>query len=391
MFAMLWALWNPVSASTVLTGSMAQRASDLRPVVQLLTTMLSVAVFPIVVLSLESEQRLTVVVKTWLIVTALIALYGIYQSFAVAFGLPLEDITWGVSLNGSAITKYGQTRYYAGLVTNFAPRATFAESLHFGAYLAGVFPFCLACWLGRATLPERWRRWPWRSLSLLLGLVLLLTFSRSSWVAGAFGVLVVLFFARRVRVWLLCLAGLVVASLAFSALSYLPIFDATLSGFELISGRLSPGYLVSDPRVLYFGVLADLAGSHPIWGVGLGNYAMLGASELGINVLLSAHSVWAAHWVEGGLIGLAVLIGLFVTVGKQLVRHLRTARTTVWFFPLVGLIAGIAAMSAQYLTWGDRFDDLQTSLGRPIEPRRKTEHHKSNHRLSVGNLRAQSR
>jgi len=242
------------------------------------------------------------------------------------------------------------------VVTSFAPRATFAESLHFGAYLAGIFPLCLACWLGRTSLPERWRHWPWRTLSLLLGLVLLLTFSRSSWAAAVVAISLVLLLSRRVRTWIVFAAGVGVAYAVFSLLAHLPIFESSLSTAGLIAGRLSPEYLLIDPRIIYIQVLSETALSSPIWGIGLGNYAIAGASALGLNVLLSAHSVWAAHWVEGGAIGLIVLLGLFAAIARRLAAGLRHLRRNEWYFPLLGLTAGIAAMSAQYITWGDRFD-----------------------------------
>jgi O-antigen ligase len=151
------------------------------------------------------------------------------------------------------------------------------------------------------------------------------------------------------------MGGLYLLLLAFS---HLAIFDSTLSPLALLGRRLSALDLAADPRWLYHSVLYGLVAQNPLWGIGLGNFALRAAAELRMDTLASAHSVWLAHLVEGGIIGLGALLALVAAVMKRLFAGLRAGRDGAlsWYYPLLGICAGLAAMSAQYLTFGDRFD-----------------------------------
>lgn len=338
------------------TGEAAWRGSSLRPLAQFVSIGLAVAVLPLTWRLLRSEREITLAFKSILTVTGLIALYGAYQPVAVALGWPLTDITQAFSWGDSALTRYGETRFYKGVVASFAPRATFAESLHFGAYLAAIFPVTLACWMGRDRLPERWRRWPWAGLTVLFGTVILLTLSRSSWVAAGIGAAIVILATARLRSLVFAIIGGVCLYLGLLVFSQLPTFDATLSPWAMVARRLSAVDLALDPRWRYHEVLNGLFAGNPVWGIGLGDFALQGAALLQMNTLASAHSVWLSHLVEGGLIGIVALGGLIVAVSVPIARGLRAGAQSVWHVPLIGVTAGILAMSVQYLTFGDRFD-----------------------------------
>ena len=116
--------------------------------------------------------------------------------------------------------------------------------------------------------------------------------------------------------------------------------------------------MANDPRLLYASVLWETAAAHPVMGVGLGNFALAGAARVGSLGIMSAHNVWGAHLVEGGMVGLAILLFLAGAVVRLLWIGLRDGRRAghPWMIPLAGLSAGLLAMGLQYLTWGDRFD-----------------------------------
>jgi len=337
-------------------SAVKMRAGSFRPLAQFVTLALSLAVLPIAWRLMKSERDITRAVKALLVISGLVALYGAYQPVAVALGWPLTDITQAFSFGDSAVTRYGQTRYYSGIVASFAPRSTFAESLHFGAYLAAIFPVCLVCWFGRDHLPAVWRRWPWASLTLLFGLVILLTLSRSSWIAAGVGGLIVIVATARLRRLVLAVAGLGGLYLLLLAFSQLSIFDSTLSPLAMLVRRLSALDLAMDPRWLYHSVLYQLFAGSPVWGIGLGNFALGAAAQLRMETLASAHSVWLAHLVEGGLIGAGALLVLVGAIARKIILGWRVGRRSEWRYPLIGVTAGLAAMSVQYLTFGDRFD-----------------------------------
>jgi len=124
----------------------------------------------------------------------------------------------------------------------------------------------------------------------------------------------------------------------------------------MLARRLSALDLAMDPRWLYHGVLYQLFAESPVWGIGLGNFALSAAAQLRMETLASAHSVWLAHLVEGGLIGAGALLVLVGAIARKITLGWRAGRRNEWRYPLIGVTAGLAAMSIQYLTFGDRFD-----------------------------------
>jgi O-antigen ligase len=191
---------------------------------------------------------------------------------------------------------------------------------------------------------------------LLFGLVILLTLSRSSWIAAGIGGGIVILATARPRRIAFAAAGLGALYLLLLAFSQLSVFDSTLSPLAMLARRLSALDLAMDPRWLYHGVLYQLFAGSPVWGIGLGNFALAAAGQLRMETLASAHSVWLAHLVEGGIIGLGALLVLIGALGRRVISGWRAGRACAWRIPLIGVTAGLTAMSVQYLTFGDRFD-----------------------------------
>ncbi|MBK7092135.1 MAG: hypothetical protein IPH59_10540 [bacterium] len=55
---------------------------------------------------------------------------GCWQTLAVALDLPGKDFTHAFGAAADQGYQYGKTRFYSAFIADFAPRATFRESLH---------------------------------------------------------------------------------------------------------------------------------------------------------------------------------------------------------------------------------------------------------------------
>jgi hypothetical protein len=176
---------------------------------------------------------------------------------------------------------------------------------------------------------SRWVQVAGAANVLLLGAGLVLTRSRSAWVALAVGGAVLLWLIRRRLTWkrvliavaavgcaggtLWLLAGAAVTSLLRDALQPASI----LVRWELITGGLR-----------YFP-------DSPIWGIGLDAYRRLQPPYI-------IHNTYVWFLVEMGAIGLIVLLALLARVGRNWTAALRS---TGWNWGLaVGGVAAFASM-----------------------------------------------
>ncbi len=336
------------------SGVMSMRASALRPFVQFGLIGLHLSFFLITLKYAAEESTLLKVVKLYVTIAVLLAAAGIYQTAAVALDLPLKDFTFAVGSAAEQTARYGETRFYSALIANFAPRGTFRESLHFSNYLCSVVPFLLTLTLYRKRLPQRWKLNIPTVALFLPAAALFLTLSRSGWAACVAGVLFVALFIPKhqaLRIGAVILLLLVGTVAIFQASG---LFESSTSIWDLIALRMNGDLLLADPRVEQGQILLQTWLAHPLLGVGIGNYGVFAAAALGSPLLISANSVFLAALVENGLVGFLLLTALPLLFLFRMWRLAPHVRDYAAYPYLVGIGAGIFAMTAQYFTFGDR-------------------------------------
>lgn len=336
------------------SSAMAWRASAMRPLIQWILTAVHILFFVVVLNRIRSRDDILSSVKLYLWIGLGLGLIGCWQTLAVALDLPGKDFTHAFGAAADQGYQYGKTRFYSAFIADFAPRATFRESLHLSHYLVSFLPLAIGIVLYRKQLPESWRIRTTLILVVISLATLLLTMSRSGWIAFAGAMAFMFCFCSKARMFKAAAATIAVIAVAGLALKSLGYFRFDLDIWELMQLRMDVEKLGADPRVLYMQTLWATFVQYPLLGVGIGNYGLFGAARLGMDVVLSAHSVFLNALVETGIIGFAVLCSVIVHFFWSAIGTIRKSRTLAAFPMLVGVCAGVFGMTIQYCTFGDR-------------------------------------
>lgn len=314
------------------------------------------------------------VLATWVRYAAYILL--VYAAAAVAAD-PLRRrlMLWIFALAGSVTVFHGFWQYrhptgaigMTGLDATVATRvfSTFDNPNFFAEFLVLLFAATLAL----VFLERGWLRYPAAVLLLAQAMALLLTYTRGSWLALAFGLFVGIMMIDSRMIWPFALGGAALIPFVPGALSrVLSIFD--LGG-------------TTAYRLTLWKVAGVAISERPVFGVGLGRFydafthTVLNHPELNVGVLIyGAHQSYFQIAAEVGVIGAvafawmvfeACRMGGYYTVRMgddtrlRLVNSALTAglialainalssnafqhpRGAVFFFVLAGIQAGIGA------------------------------------------------
>ena len=273
--------------------------------------------------------------KIFLIVTAIVVSYGIYQYFAQLLGLPLQDV--GTALN----TDLSVGSAFRADFPLPRVRSTFLEPLYFGNYLISVICLSMSLLLcNSCTVVDR------RLLYLVLYIsfpALLLTFSRGAWVS--FGVSLALLVAgllwidkQRVKAlwkWIVVITFVMMLALALGAETH--ILDTSIVTQRIQSMNSSYRGYWSQHVVTPWKIMVD--SGHILWGVGLGNYYFYEAHFLerpGYGT-----TMWMYTLFEMGLPGLVALVGIIVQIFLASFRALSRLSLQGQMI-LVGIVSGFA-------------------------------------------------
>lgn len=336
------------------SSAMEWRASALRPLIQFFLTAAHILFFVIVLNRIRSHREIVSSTKLYLWIGLGLGVLGCWQTLAVALDLPGKDFTYAFGAAADQGYQYGKTRFYTAFIADFAPRATFRESLHLSHYLVSFLPLALGLVLYRRQLPESWRIKTPTALVVISLATLFLTMSRSGWLAFAGAVAFMFCFypkGRMIKAAAATAAVVVAAGLALKSLGY---FRFDLDIWELLQLRMDLERLGADPRVLYLQALWMTFIQYPLLGVGIGNYGLFGAARLGMDVVLSAHSVFLNALVETGIIGFLALCGIVVHFFWTAIGTIRRSKGWSPHPLLVGVSAGVFGMTLQYCSFGDR-------------------------------------
>jgi len=350
--SLLMTIFSPPPEVT-LAEVMKYRSSEIRSIIQLLFLFFFVSAYFLTIHFCSERKKLNTVLKTYIGIASLIAIYGIYQFFAVKFSLPFIDITSAISTSG-----VGRGVSYYAEPSLFRSHATFQEPLFFGNYILSVFPLLLILSFFKYKKNILTKNALLIKSNLFLVFIfataLLLTKSRGAWL-GFIGAILLLFFFSKIK-FKIKLIGITIFILIFISILIIPFVSYQYSNLgEFISPRFSSEILSQEPRLLGLSFVLDLWKQYPILGVGLGNYGFYAAQHFHSPLIVSGAGRWLQALVETGILGFAAFIWLIFTYYKILIRALRKARNTSWYPYFLGYLACFTAMIVQYFFSFDRF------------------------------------
>ena len=181
-------------------------------------------------------------------------------------------------------------------------------------------------------------------VALCAAVGVVLTYSRTAYVAVLLGaLLVVLLRRRRLQLMLPLLA------LAMALPALLPY--SVVERFQSIELEEDSADKSTTDRFLYWGVALQRYGEHPVLGVGFHAF-----HHAEINPYRTdTHNFFLRELVEKGTVGFLVLVGLLAAVWRAAWRLYRRGATGGWDYALgLGVLAAMLAMACANV-FGDRF------------------------------------
>jgi putative inorganic carbon (hco3(-)) transporter len=227
----------------------------------------------------------------------------------------------------------GQEALEGGAIVSNRAQASFRHPTALALFLLLTIPLALALSLRRAR--------PFRPLLVAAGLAvaaLLLTHTRGAVIGFAVGMFIMLWWqpVRRLAVVLIALTVLV-ASLNFEAIESSPEVTVVSERLATIASLKTR----HDDRLEIWSKTPTLIATHPLLGVGQGNFAEaspeLELADIGGLPYDHAHNVFLNIGAELGLIGLALLGVFLFLLARVVVRALR--RPDPRRYPLVLALA----------------------------------------------------
>lgn len=273
---------------------------------------------------LDSPKKWHAAMTGFLLVSGLVALYGIYQNFA------------GVSSTASWVDEE--------MFQNIKVRvySTFDNPNVLGEYLVLMIPLALAVIWRKETYGQKTL---YTALLAALGLCLIFTWSRGAWLGIFFAAALFLLIMDK-RWWLLAVVGLFLV----------PMFLG--SGSAIAQRLLSIGNTADTStayRVSIWQASLSMLRDFGLAGIGQGSeafamiypkYALAGA-----NYALHAHNLFLQLWIETGLCGLLSFLALIIAFMKQSISLVcYRGRTTVLGAASIAFATGIAGFLLQGLT-----------------------------------------
>lgn len=289
----------------------------------------------LVVNLVDDKEKLLKICKVLVVSTFIVACYGFYQWTIQDFG----GLFWIV--NPRIETSMA---HYRDTFWEWRDRiiSTLSSELELGHYFNLCLPIGTALWIteGKARISSKWLL---MTIASLIGL--LLTFTFGAWLALTAAVgLFVMIFDKKLRRKLLS-AGVIVLLLFAAVLSYPPM-RALLE--PKLMGTAQGSFLWDVYTRLDMWIFAvQTWWSHPILGVGIGNYDFLESSRdlFGGTQGVGPHNSYVYLLADTGLLGIVSILAVIV---GTIVRNLRLRAD-----PKLGLM-GLAlafALTANLFGW----------------------------------------
>lgn len=275
----------------------------------------------------------------------LCALLGIYQT---ATGETLAGLgQYGYF--GRMIELCQETEYGAATVVRAG--ATFDHPNVFGTFLIGLLPTAL--YFAFSHRSRLWR-YVYSGVLVLLLVALVYTFSRSAWLGGGMGILVVIALNRSIG---FRTAGLLIAIALIVGVVMLPR-DAKC----VLLNRSGSTQSYDVGRLYSWHTAAKMIASHPVLGVGLGRFHASYSDYAGEGEVyrqnplhhMDAHNTFLDVGAEGGLLSLAAFTTFLFLVLRLLLRLLSSDRGSV----ALPLFAGCLAILVQSMLQSLQYEEI---------------------------------
>lgn len=223
---------------------------------------------------------------------------GLAVAISASFGLPAIAAFTQVFAGSGVGDDVGLNRL----------RGTFVHPNPFAAYLVMVLLFSLAVFPRFATS----RRWLLLGTALTSGTLLMLTYTRSAWIAAVVGMAFLAWKQKPGLLWLIPAGGLLLLLLAPSMLQRFGDLDAPPP---------VPGYPSNSFgwRIAYWTELVPEGLHSPVTGLGIDSV------RLTFDEGHIPHSLFVQSWVEMGLLGLVASLTVIVVIVASTRRRLREA------------------------------------------------------------------
>lgn len=264
----------------------------------------------------DSREKVWQLLRVLAVSTFVVALYGFYQWMIQGYGA----LFWIVNPRLETSLAHYRDDFWQWRNRIIS---VLTSEMELGHYFNLSLPIGALLWIteGHRRLGSKWF---WMTLAMLAGLVL--TFTFGAWLALACTAgLAVLFFAGpkkwKVMIWGTVLLGLLAAFLALGPLS--PIIEAKASGNAI-------GSLAWDAATRLYGwkLAFDTWRSHPLLGVGIGNFEFLSADYdfvLGAKSQGSSpHETYLYLLANFGLVGTIAVMAILLRTIRMNVRIART-------------------------------------------------------------------
>jgi O-antigen ligase len=284
--------------------------------------------------------------------TVIVALYGLFQVFAVWLMQNHDIFIWGGQIIHSDVIPFGR------------PYATFVEPDWYGTYMLAAFVVTAILALNRH---HRAHQVEYFMMALLFGVALMLSAVRGAWLAGLLIIPITYWFDRRgkngmqwsfVRPVLLGIAGLIL-------ILFLVAPEVPHALYDRITTLLDPQLFAKEPRFLVMQDGWNIFLSSPWFGYGPGAYTTLGTLPFVKPMLALIHGIQNFQTnaiitilVDTGITGLIAASWLLVRLVKSIRKGLKNAvqdpilRTVLFGLSMALLSLGIAYQASTGLWLG---------------------------------------
>lgn len=318
------------------------RVGDSRGVIQFGFLVFSASTFFLTLFFCSRPERLRTAVALFLVVSALVALYSIFQMVGVRTRLPLVGA------------------YAAGLYeqpASLRPNATFQEPMLFGHFLLAGLPLIATLLLQRRLLhrpDQRFYGWPALLMLGLMAVGLMLTISRGAWLGAiAAGAIILLVSPSRYRNPTLLLFG---AAGVVAVVGFVIAMGSPIVAWDTVANRfsLSASSVGGEQRLWYQSLLFGLIQEYPLLGVGYGNYPLYQLTRFDLYGIAGAYGIYWQSLVETGVIGFVSLIAMLFVALRTLRRGMTRQDPGPWRPYLAGWMASLTGLFVAHLFLGDR-------------------------------------
>ncbi|MFH1452398.1 MAG: O-antigen ligase family protein, partial [Armatimonadota bacterium] len=295
--------------------------------------------FYMTVAKLKDKESIKKAVRVWLWSSAFIAFLGLYGYFGIKLGLPMAN----------KFLIYDLSRI----------KSTFKEPIFYGFYLASVIPLLYSLILNKSYLLPRKYLYGFLAINLL---AMFFTLSRATWVAVIITIVIISavnlkFKSVKVKiaaVTVIILIVIMIASAIFviSARTATERFEKSVT--NIFSGKDFSALARLDAMATAWAIFYE----HPVLGGGFGNYYFLYQKYSPFYEILytwdewvhpDANNMYLTVMAESGLLGLAAVLSIFLTMFINIIKYLRICRDKYWDPFLKGYLGSIIFILIIYM------------------------------------------